>query len=179
MSKIGKKIVIIGVTGAGKTTLAKEISQRKGLPLYDLDDLYWLPEWQHHDQPAFRENINKALSADTWITTGNYSKVRDLTWDRADTLIWLDYKFTTAFRRLISRTFRRIFTGETCCNGNTENLKTAFVSDGIIPWLLKTYRPRKLEYSKIFENKDQYSSLKKIRLRNQEETNQFIRSLSK
>ncbi len=40
-----KRIVIIGATGSGKTTLARQLAQTYGLPYTDLDDLYWNPGW--------------------------------------------------------------------------------------------------------------------------------------
>ena len=35
------KLYIIGQAGCGKTTLAKQLSQKENIPHFDLDDLEW------------------------------------------------------------------------------------------------------------------------------------------
>lgn len=51
---------------------------------------------------------------------GNYGRVRDLLWPRADTIVWLDYAFPLVLGRLTARTVRRAVTGEILWNGNRE-----------------------------------------------------------
>ena len=50
-----KKIVIPGNSGAGKTTLALQLQQKLNLPLYHLEQLWWLPGWKEDT----RENTAK------------------------------------------------------------------------------------------------------------------------
>lgn len=171
------RIVIIGVTGTGKSTLAFNIAAKTKLPITELDDLYWRPNWQPAPLDEFRRDVSKMVSGDKWITTGNYKDVRDILWNRADTLIWLDYSFPTALWRLTTRTIQRVWDKKPVCNGNTESLSNIFSKNGIIPWLFETYGPRKREYGAIFSNADEYPHLEKFRLRNQKETDAFIDSL--
>ena len=75
------------------------------------------------------------------MVSGNYSKVRDLIWTRADTLIWLDYPFPLVFWRLLRRTIRRVVTQEDLWgSGNRESWRVQFFSrDSLFLWALKTH----------------------------------------
>jgi adenylate kinase family enzyme len=83
MTTLMERIVIIGVTGAGKTTLAFNVAARLGMPYTDLDDLYWRPGWQSAPEEEFRGDVAKAAAADRWVMTGNYLSARNVLWPRA------------------------------------------------------------------------------------------------
>ena len=86
------KIVILGTTGSGKTTLARKISKELGIPHVELDALNWDPNWQQVDDVLFRDRVKEAISGEKWVVDGNYSRAgHDLIWPRADVAIWLDY----------------------------------------------------------------------------------------
>ncbi len=94
---------------------------------------------------------------------GNYSSARDLTWTRADTLIWLDYPFRIIFWRLLRRTIRRIRTQEDLWNtGNYETWRKQFLStNSLFVWLLKTYRRRQRELP-LWLSQPEYAHLQVI-----------------
>src|SRR5579871_6058918 len=85
------RIVVVGSTGSGKTTLARHLACRLHLAHVELDALHWDANWVPAPTPIFRERVDAALSGPAWAVDGNYSKVRDIVWPRADTVIWLDY----------------------------------------------------------------------------------------
>jgi adenylate kinase family enzyme len=107
-----QRIAIVGNTGSGKTTLGERLAECLGYPLIDLDAIHWGPAWTPAPQEEFRGRVAAALDGPTWITAGNYSKARDITWGRADTLIWLDYPLAVSLARLFRRTVGRIVTRE-------------------------------------------------------------------
>ena len=74
----------------------------------------------------FRTRVAEALSGDSWVIDGNYSKVRDIVRTRADTLIWLDYALPLILRQLLARTARRAITGEPLWSGNRERFAAIF-----------------------------------------------------
>jgi adenylate kinase family enzyme len=86
-----KRIIVVGTSGCGKTTLANNLSKALGIPCIDLDDHYWLPGWQKRNTEEFYTIIEELTKGKLWIISGNYSEVRHLTWARCDTVIWLDY----------------------------------------------------------------------------------------
>jgi energy-coupling factor transporter ATP-binding protein EcfA2 len=141
-----QRIGIIGTTGSGKSTLARRLSSVFNMPCVELDDLYWEPHWTNVSPDVFSERVAAVVRQERWIVEGNYSMVRDLIWQRADCLIWLNYPLRVNLYRLVRRTFRRVFAGEPCCNGNRESLLRSFGKDSIFVWALKTHGPRRREY---------------------------------
>src|SRR4030067_28088 len=85
------RILILGRTGSGKTTLARELAAALGVPHVELDALYFGPNFSTVPLPVLRERTSAAIAGERWVTDGNKSAVRDLVWPRADTVIWLDY----------------------------------------------------------------------------------------
>jgi adenylate kinase family enzyme len=140
------RFVIIGSTGSGKTTLARELSRVVDAPHIELDALNWGPNWTAASTDVFRAKVTEAVRVERWVVEGNYHVVRDLVWPRADCIVWLDYSLPLVLRRLLRRTLRRIFTHEPCCNGNRESLRMALSKESILLWALKTYHRRRREF---------------------------------
>src|SRR4051812_41036327 len=86
--RIMKRVAVVGVTGSGKTTLSRHLAARLDLPWMELDALHWGPRWTVADSDVFRAEVARSVSGCRWVADGNYSKVRDLVWGRADTLVW-------------------------------------------------------------------------------------------
>jgi adenylate kinase family enzyme len=143
-----ERIVVVGSTGSGKTTLARALAKRRGVSHVELDALHWDPGWTEAPRDVFRERAASALSPDSrWVVDGNYRVVRDIVWSRADTLVWLDYPLWLVFWRLTRRTLWRGITRAELYNGNRESLWThLFTRDSLFLWLWKTYGLRRREY---------------------------------
>jgi adenylate kinase family enzyme len=85
-----RRVVILGSSGAGKSTFARALGARLGLPVVHLDALFWRPGWVEPENEAFRAAVAAALAGDAWISDGNYvSRTFDLRLPRADTVIFL------------------------------------------------------------------------------------------
>src|SRR5919197_5807660 len=98
-----ERIVILGRTGSGKTTLARELAAALGVPHVELDSLYFGPDFTTAPLPVLRERTSAAIAAERWVTDGNKRAVRDLVWPRADTIVWLDYPVYVSLWRLPGR----------------------------------------------------------------------------
>jgi adenylate kinase family enzyme len=144
-----QRICIIGTTGSGKTTVAAEVARILGSVHIELDALNWQPGWVLVPSDRFRQNVATALETPRWVTDGNYRSVRDLVWERADCLVWLNYPLSLIVTRLIRRTARRIWNSESCCNGNQESLRRAFSRESIILWALQTHGRLRREYAPL------------------------------
>lgn len=139
-----RRVVVGGSTGAGKSTFARALAARLGLPVIELDALRHGPGWSETPDDEFRARVVAATAGAAWVVDGNYSVIRAVTWGRADTLVWLDYPLPTVAWRLFRRTNRRIFRREALWNGNRERFRTAYLSrDSLYLWLLRSYWKRR------------------------------------
>jgi adenylate kinase family enzyme len=174
-----KRIVIIGTTSAGKSTLAEALAKKIGGDFIELDALHWEPNWVEAPDEVFHERVDKATQAEKWVVAGNYSKVRELVWSRAEVIIWLNYSFPVVFWRLLTRTIRRVVTQEELWNGNRESgwshLKL-WSDESLFHWLFKTYWRRKREYPLLLKEPHN-AHLKVIEFKSLREAEDFLNSL--
>ena len=117
------RISVIGTSGSGKTTFANKLAEILRIPHVELDALHWEADWRPAPRDVFRSRARDAVGAERWVVDGNYStSARDLVWERADTIVWLDFSFTVTLGRALRRTIYRLAPGEECCNGNREKM---------------------------------------------------------
>ena len=141
-----KRVVVVGSTGAGKSTLAEQLAAGLGGAFVDLDALNWGPNWTPAPLDVFRARAAAALVGERWAVAGNYRNLRDITWGRADTLVWLDYPLPLIMGRLLRRTVRRIVTQEELWGGNRETLRSQFTGrDSLFLYATRTYARRRRE----------------------------------
>ncbi|MFI7591625.1 adenylate kinase [Micromonospora sp. NPDC049359] len=129
-----RRILVYGVYGAGKSTLAARLAQRLDVPWYPVDDLLWLPGWVEVPVAQQRSRIEEICRRDAWILDGAYHGWRDVPLARADLVVALDYPRWRSFGRLLRRTLRRLGTGEVICNGNRESVGSVLSRDSILLW---------------------------------------------
>lgn len=164
-----RRVVVGGSTGSGKSTFARALAERMRVPLIELDAIFWGPSWTPADPEVFRERVVNAIAADAWVVDGNYSRTRDVVWERADTFVWLDYPFRTILWRLFTRTNRRIVRREELWAGNRERFANAYLStDSLYLWLVRKYWERRRTWPRLF-SQPQYAHLAVHRLRSPRE----------
>jgi len=172
-----RRVVVVGTSGTGKTTVASRIAAAIGASHVELDSLHWEPGWKEASVDLFRSRAAEATSGEKWVADGNYRAVRDILWGRADTVVWLDYPLRVAFWRVVRRTVRRILTREELWNGNREGLSALVGPDSMPLWVLKTHRIRRREYPELFASPE-YGHLKVIRHGSNDETERWLAGLS-
>ena len=132
-----QRISVVGNSGSGKTTVARRLAATLGVPHLELDSVFHQPGWQPLETGEFRRVVSEFTGAPGWVVDGNYSKVLDIIWGRADTVVWLDPPRRLVMRRVISRTLRRTITRQELWNGNREpwtNLYRLDPEQSILRW---------------------------------------------
>ena len=98
-----QRILIVGICGAGKSYLAREMAARLGLPLIHLDKEYWQPGWKVPDEDWWRARVRELAAGEGWIMDGSYSSTLQFRLSRADTIIHLDFPRRIALYRVLRR----------------------------------------------------------------------------
>lgn len=172
-----KKIAVVGTSGSGKTTLASKIAAKLNIKHIELDEVFWLPDWQNKSTEDFTSDTVEALKAPGWVTCGNHSRVREIVWKNADTLIWLNYSFSTTFYRALRRTIQRVTSRKKLFAGNIETYGKAFFSRGsILFWVIKTWKVRREQYPRLLSC-DEFSHLNVLEFRSPFEAIELLKKL--
>jgi len=123
-----KRIVVVGTSCSGKSTLSQRLAVILNQPCIELDALHWAPNWTPRPVERFYSDVKQAITAERWIVDGNYNMVRNILLQQATALIWLNYGFSTVFSRALLRTIRRALFAEKLFSGNRETMARSFFS---------------------------------------------------
>ncbi|MBQ5608218.1 MAG: topology modulation protein [Oscillospiraceae bacterium] len=86
-----ERVLIIGSSGAGKSTMSVALGEKTGLPVVHLDKLFWREGWQHISREEFDRLLAAELEKPLWIIDGNYDRTLPVRMAYCDTVIYLDY----------------------------------------------------------------------------------------
>jgi adenylate kinase family enzyme len=147
---VARRVLLIGPTGSGKTTVAAVLSRRSGLGRIELDRLLLGPDWSRLPQEEFRARIAECIVGG-WIIDGNYAGVRDMLWSRADVVVWLDLPIHAVLLRLIPRTLVRLVRREDLGGGNREGVGRLLSRQSILWWAVRSHRDLRQEYERAVQ----------------------------
>jgi hypothetical protein len=88
---VGRRVVVTGMAGAGKSTFSRALSAKTGLPVIHLDVHFWKPGWVEPSEDEWRKKQRDQISSDEWILDGNYHATLDLRLERSDTA-WFEVR---------------------------------------------------------------------------------------
>ena len=172
------RVVVIGTTSSGKSTLAEQLAKRLDSNFIELDALHWEADWTAASLEEFRERVEEATKADRWIVAGNYHVVRDLVWPKAEAVLWLDYSLGRIFWQLLRRTVTRWWTQELLWGKNRERFWPHFKlwsQESLFHWLFKTYWRRKRETPELLALPE-HQHLKVIRFKHPNDTEKWMKN---
>jgi adenylate kinase family enzyme len=138
-------MLIYGVTGSGKTTLAGKVAARTGLPFHSVDDLTWEPGWVGVPADEQRRRIAAICAGDQWILDSGYSSWLDVVLARVDLIVALDYPRWRSLAWLARRTLARAIDRRQICNGNTETFRQMLSSDSILVWHFRSFASKQAQ----------------------------------
>lgn len=176
-----QRVSVVGTSGSGKTTFAAALAERLGVPHIELDSIYHQPGWVPLPDAEFVSAVTEAVLGDAWVVDGNYSIARDIVWELADTVVWLDYPRRVAMYRIIKRTLWRGVMRRELWNGNREKLGNIFKRDpmeNIIIWAWTTYPDRRRRYAEMMQD-PQWRHVAFARLRTRRDARDFLSHASK
>lgn len=89
MVRVPERIAVIGPVAAGKSTLARYLGSKLGLPVIELDDIYRGKgrAFSNDEWPVVHRRL---LEAERWIIAGDYRAVAAERFAAADMIVWLD-----------------------------------------------------------------------------------------
>ncbi|MDP3950395.1 AAA family ATPase [Microbacterium sp.] len=138
-----ERVLIAGVTGSGKTTLARRLGQAWSLEHTEIDSLFHGPDWT--PRPEFLDDVRAFAATERWVTEWQYTSkdTDEIMTPRAQLAIWLDYPYRVVRSRLIRRTLWRSILRTEMYNGNVEKpiwklLATRDPEENILAWQTKT-----------------------------------------
>lgn len=102
MSKM-KKVIIIGCPGAGKSTFARKLAAKTGLPLHYLDMIWHKPDRTTVSREEFDTRLEEILANDEWIIDGNYQRTMLRRLDECDTVFFFDIPLDICLSGAIER----------------------------------------------------------------------------
>jgi adenylate kinase family enzyme len=168
------RILVYGVTGSGKTTLARQIGERSGLPWHSVDDLTWQPGWVAVPDQEQRRRIAAICAGERWVLDTAYGKWLDLPLERAQLVVGLDSPRLLSLQRLIRRTVVRAINRRPVCNGNVESLRFAFSRDWIVYWHFRSFKRKR---KRMQEWAADQSAPATVLLRSPRQTRQWLDAL--
>jgi adenylate kinase family enzyme len=100
-----RRILIIGNAGAGKSVLAQRLAARAGCAHTQLDDVYWIDQWQLHKRSAADAKamvLARSLEQE-WVIEGVFGWLAEIAMPPATALIWLDLPWIECQAGLLTR----------------------------------------------------------------------------
>ncbi len=166
-----ERVIIIGCGGAGKSTLARKLGEKTGLPVVHLDQIWWSPgNWQHMDRPEFEALLMAEMEKPQWILDGNFRWTLEMRLEKCDTVIYLDFPRLVCLKNWMGRVIKnwghaRIDMAEGC----TERFDPEFAL-----WIWnfnKNYRAR------FYELLNNLSGKQVIILKSRREVEKFLKNI--
>jgi len=103
---VGHRVLVDGMMGSGKSTFARTLGARTGLPVIHLDVHYWRPGWVRPSDDQWRQRQRTLLAGESWIIEGNYNETLSLRLERADTVVFLSTPWWLCSCRALRRGLR-------------------------------------------------------------------------
>lgn len=172
-----ERVLIAGVTGSGKTTLARRVADLWDLRHVEIDGLFHGENWT--PRPSFIDDVRAFAAEDRWVTEWQYTSkgTDEILTPRAQVAIWLDYPYRIVRTRLLRRTIGRSIMRTRMWNGNVEKpIWKMFRGDpeeNIVAWQTKTLHKWTERMPEVTID---HPHLTIVRLRHPRETERWLRA---
>ena len=138
-----RRVLVVGVTGSGKTTLARELEARRGIPLVDVDALAWQPGWVKTPDAQLVAAVSTVVTGPQWVLDSAWGAIRPVVLEHVDLVVGLDLPRHVSFTRLARRTATRLVTRERICGDNVESWRQTFSPSSILVWHARSFASKR------------------------------------
>lgn len=106
LASLGRRIIILGPTNSGKSTLAVALAHKLDIPAIHLDRLQHMPNtnWQVRPEEEFAALHDRAILEPSWVIDGGYSRLAPRRVRRATGILVIDAGLATRYGRYFYRT---------------------------------------------------------------------------
>lgn len=149
-----KNYFVVGTSGSGKSTAAKEIAKLLSLKHVEIDDLMWLPNWTKRDPSELQSLLQEELSKGSVVIDGNYAS-KGISPSPGDVLVFLDYPRWLVISRLTRRSLARVIFRKELWSGNREEFRFLISPDPELNPILFAYlshAERRSTYTKLLQD---------------------------
>lgn len=167
-----QKVLIIGCSGVGKSTFADRVSEKTGLSFTPTDPFYWQANWHVASTESVVERVDAATSEPAWILDGNFDDQRDFVWQRADTVIWLDYPLWRVLFQVVNRNLGLWLSQKPTWSDNRMSWQRAWSG---IRHSLRSHKLKRKNYPNYL---NEFPHLQVYHFRDPSESNEWLASLS-
>ena len=102
---LGRRVLVTGNAGSGKSILAVALGARLNIPVFGLDAIVWQPRWRKTPEIEKRHRITALVSQPAWVIDG----VSTQAVEAADTVIFLDVPRRVCYMRVAQRNVSYLF----------------------------------------------------------------------
>lgn len=151
LSALGERIMVLGPSNAGKSTLAVAISEELGLPVIHLDRLQHLPntDWVPRPEAAFRTLHDEAILSEQWVMDGNYTRLMPQRFARATGVILLTSNHWLRLGRYLKRTWMHPSARLGQLEGGRERVKWEMIN-----WIMIKTPKNSIRYRNMVQQTD-------------------------
>ena len=169
------RILVGGSSGAGKTTMARVLAGRLGIPHIEVDALFHGPGWV--PRAEFVADVDAATSGPSWVIDHDYAAARHLVWARIDTFVWLDYSRVVCEWRVLRRSVARALLRQELWNGNRERFFAMFTDpEHPVRWSWTHHADKRAAFDASVAD-PAHRHIRTIRLRRPAEAREWLRAL--
>ena len=177
--RLGDRIIVIGNTNAGKSTLGLRLAAHLDVPHIELDALYWRPGWTGAPPEEFAAAVADAVNAsERWVLSGNYiTNQAEVSWPLADQVVWLDLPLRVVLPRVVRRSWRRYRDRELLWGTNRErfwqHLKLWDPGQSLIAFAITAHRGKRQRYAEMMAD-PRWAHIDFVRLRSRAEIDAWL-----
>ncbi|MGD1861445.1 MAG: AAA family ATPase [Leptolyngbyaceae cyanobacterium] len=184
VNSLGQRILIVGNSCAGKSTLGSQLAALLDAPFVELDALNWEPNWvglNDTNPDELMRRMREATTGNSWVVAGSYTQFsQQAFWPRLETIVWLDLPLHQLVRRMLRRSWQRWRNHELLWGTNTEEFWPQLMvwrkEDSLLWWIVTQYQPKRRKML-AYQTDPRWKHIRFIRLCSSTEVQEFTHSL--